>query len=322
MKPPLVSICIPTYNRPGELENTLKNIVSQENFDEEIEVLVIDDASSINTRESVKPFYEKFKNIRYLENRTNLGFEKNILKLFKTFKGQYFFFLSDDDSLLPGALTKIEKLIKTHPDCAVFSSGYEQVSKSQKKTTRYRIFKESTTIPRKNIKDIVKLYSDAHVFSRVVLRRDAIDIYGFKRHIDSMYPHMYVIGKAALTGKAFYSSDFLVRHTVENKVFWEYEDDYMIKKQIRMIKDLAKIDQRFYKEAFSMVVVRSIPYIGYHAFRRGPRVFGKLVLALFAVPEIGHNPLVWVKIGAQMISQGFERFLNTYSLLFLFSIYL
>ncbi len=314
-KPPLISICIPTYNRPGGLRIVLESIVLQEDFNEEIEVLVIDDASSINTREVARPFYEKFKNIQYLENKTNLGFEKNILKLLKTFGGQYFFFLSDDDQLLPGALTKIKKSIRTHPDCTVFSSGYEQVSEKQEKTVSYRIFEESKLISRKQIKNIVKLYSDAHVFSRILLRRDVIDINGFKRHIGSMYPHMYVLGKAALTGKAFYTSDFLVKHTVENEVFWKYKDDYMIKGQIKMIKDLARIDERFYKEAFPVVVIRPIPYISYHAFRRGPQVFARLILALFAIPEIGCNPLVWFKIGAQMIIQSSAKFLDISPLL-------
>ena len=58
---PLLSICIPTYNRSGYLEQCLESIVHQERFDE-IEVIISDNCSTDDT-EAVCKKYKSFQNI-------------------------------------------------------------------------------------------------------------------------------------------------------------------------------------------------------------------------------------------------------------------
>lgn len=67
---PLLSICIPTYNRSGYLEQCLESIVHQERFDE-IEVIISDNCSTDDT-EAVCKKYKSFQNIKYYKNAINV----------------------------------------------------------------------------------------------------------------------------------------------------------------------------------------------------------------------------------------------------------
>lgn len=75
---PILSICIPTYNRAEYLQKTLDRIV---NYDEfllgEIEVVISDNASTDSTEEIVRVFLEKYDNILYSRNNENV-IDKNI----------------------------------------------------------------------------------------------------------------------------------------------------------------------------------------------------------------------------------------------------
>lgn len=74
----LLSICIPTYNRPKHLLNCLNSLTLQsyKNF----EVCISDNASASNIKKLIKPFKKKL-NIKFNRNKKNLGFALNLLKV-------------------------------------------------------------------------------------------------------------------------------------------------------------------------------------------------------------------------------------------------
>ena len=47
---PLLSICIPTYNRAELLRDNLEHIVSDPDFDDEVEIVISDHCSTDETR--------------------------------------------------------------------------------------------------------------------------------------------------------------------------------------------------------------------------------------------------------------------------------
>ena len=72
-KKPLLSICIPTYNRSEYLDICLASIVSQKEFNsEDLELVISDNASIDNTEEIVKKYQRKHKNIFYSKNKENI----------------------------------------------------------------------------------------------------------------------------------------------------------------------------------------------------------------------------------------------------------
>ena len=72
-KKPILSLCIPTYNRSKYLKNTLESIVCQDVFcNGEVEIVVSDNASSDDTQQMMKEYIDKHKNIYYYRNEENV----------------------------------------------------------------------------------------------------------------------------------------------------------------------------------------------------------------------------------------------------------
>lgn len=70
---PLLSICIPTYNRSKYLKRGLDSIIIQDEFlDGRVEIVISDNASTDDTEEVVKPYLEKYTNIYYSKNTENV----------------------------------------------------------------------------------------------------------------------------------------------------------------------------------------------------------------------------------------------------------
>ncbi|MDR1123022.1 MAG: glycosyltransferase family 2 protein [Elusimicrobiota bacterium] len=105
---PLLSVCIPTYNRARFLSALLDSIYAQKT--PEIEVVVSDNASTDNTREIVK----KYPDIIYRRSGKNLGFDANVLRAVALAKGKYCWLVGDDDALAEGALEYLLQNIKSN----------------------------------------------------------------------------------------------------------------------------------------------------------------------------------------------------------------
>jgi glycosyltransferase involved in cell wall biosynthesis len=71
-KKPLLSICIPTYNRAEYLDKSIASLVCQNEFNsEDVELVISDNASTDNTEGIVKKYQEQYKNIFYSKNEKN-----------------------------------------------------------------------------------------------------------------------------------------------------------------------------------------------------------------------------------------------------------
>lgn len=104
---PLVSILIPTYNRPKYFRLALDSALNQTY--QNIEIIVGDDSTNNETEELIRKYYlKKYSNIKYYHNEKNLGQFDNDIKLFDMAKGKYINFLMDDDAFEE---TKIEKMM-------------------------------------------------------------------------------------------------------------------------------------------------------------------------------------------------------------------
>lgn len=115
---PIISIAIPTYNRSRRLEDTLTRLSTHpEIFEDWVEVVVSDNASTDNTPEIVAAFSERTgKAVRFGRNASNVGIDGNIHAVSHLATGRYLLLMSDDDLLLPGSLTRLRELVQATPD--------------------------------------------------------------------------------------------------------------------------------------------------------------------------------------------------------------
>lgn len=163
---PLLSICIPTYNRKKYLKESLDSIINQEWFnEEEIEIVISDNASIDNTTEFVKEYQNKYKNIKYFRNDENIGADRNIIKVLQLWNGKYVWWISDDDIMLIWWLKAVKNAISDNieQDIRFFQTNFNVLNQDTK-----TMFKESylwnwlETKIYKNISELYKSYSYCH----------------------------------------------------------------------------------------------------------------------------------------------------------------
>ena len=117
-EPPLVSVCIPTYNSGKTIRDTLKSIIMQTYTN--IEILISDNNSKDNTLSIIKQF--KQKNIKIFKNKENIGPATNNNKLIQKAKGKYVCIFHADDIYHKDIIKEQVKIMEMFPRCgAVFS---------------------------------------------------------------------------------------------------------------------------------------------------------------------------------------------------------
>lgn len=101
----LVSIIMPSYNTGRFIKETIESVLAQsyENW----ELLIVDDCSTDNTDEVVKPFLADPR-ISYIKNEKNSGAAVSRNRALREAKGKWIAFLDSDDLW---ELTKLEKQI-------------------------------------------------------------------------------------------------------------------------------------------------------------------------------------------------------------------
>jgi glycosyltransferase involved in cell wall biosynthesis len=113
-KKPLLSICIPTYNRPDKIEHALRSLVELEGINL-INIIVIDNYSDIEVKNIYEDIDCKLTNIRIIRNSVNIGGGANILRCIEFARTDWVWLLGDDDVPLKGSLkiilNDIERII-------------------------------------------------------------------------------------------------------------------------------------------------------------------------------------------------------------------
>ncbi len=100
---PLVSVVIPTYNRPEYLHQAISSAINQTY--QNIEIIVSDNCSPENPQEIVESFAEP--RIRFWRQPHNLGMIGNQMHAFKMARGKYLASLHDDDMWNQDFLAKL-----------------------------------------------------------------------------------------------------------------------------------------------------------------------------------------------------------------------
>jgi abequosyltransferase len=106
-----LSVCIATLNRCTFIGATLESIIRQAT--EQVEIVVLDGASTDNTEEVVRGYQERFPRLRYLRQSANMGVDHDFADSVSLAQGEYCWLFSDDDLLLPGALQAILDAIES-----------------------------------------------------------------------------------------------------------------------------------------------------------------------------------------------------------------
>lgn len=119
MNHPLVSVIIPTYNREKYIARAIDSVKKQ--IYENIEIIVINDGSTDNTKEVLKKYKD---DITLLYHRTNKGssFARN--KGLKKAQGDYIAFLDSDDYWTANKVGSQVSHLHNNPDILVCHTNW------------------------------------------------------------------------------------------------------------------------------------------------------------------------------------------------------
>lgn len=187
-----LSICIATFNRARFIGDTLDSILSQES--DELEVIVLDGASTDETQTVVEEYARRFRSLRYVRQETNNGVDRDYDRATELAIGEYCWFMSDDDLLKAGAVRTVLDALRDDLSLIVVNLERRNVDMSEVLLPRlFNIYEDRRYSP----EEMDRLFVDtAHsltiiccvVIKRAVwLQRQRVPYYG------SMFIHVGVI---------------------------------------------------------------------------------------------------------------------------------
>ena len=110
---PLLSICIPTYNRAPFLAELLEALLPQLTpARPDVELVLSDNASTDETAAVIASFRTRGLPLRISRNEENLGADENFLRCHALARGRYLWLLGDDDLPMPHAIPQLLSLLE------------------------------------------------------------------------------------------------------------------------------------------------------------------------------------------------------------------
>lgn len=128
MNEELVSIIMPSYNTAKYIAESIKSVQAQtyKNW----ELLIVDDCSSDDTDDVVRPFLSD-ERIKYLKNENNSGAALTRNKALREAKGKWIAFLDSDDLWKPEKLEKMLTFMISNGYCFAYHE-YEKIDEESK----------------------------------------------------------------------------------------------------------------------------------------------------------------------------------------------
>lgn len=142
---PKVSVIVPVYNSEQELRDCLDSLVEQ--TEKDIEIIVIDDASTDNSPEIEAEYQKKYPNVKVYRNERNLGQSETRNRGIELAEGDYIACLDSDDYVNPGIYEELYQAAVDNnmPELIVTGLSFVKGNEYRKKDLTF-IGKQSTTI--------------------------------------------------------------------------------------------------------------------------------------------------------------------------------
>lgn len=227
---PVLSICIPTYNRAGYILETVHSIIKQDNG--QIEIVISDNASSDNTREIISKLQKDYSFIHYFCNDENLGADLNYLKSVEHATGEYCWLMGSDDIMTDHALADFFESINQYQDTDIVMSNrmacdvlMNPIREERPYTFRNDVhLKIHSDIERKEfINECAELMGLFSYLSIIIVRRERWLAVKFDySYIGTAYSHVFFLLKIICQGcKLQYINKISVLTRLGNDAFYE-----------------------------------------------------------------------------------------------------
>ena len=225
-KEPLVSVGIPTFNRPEALRNALEGIVGQTY--KNLEIIVSDNGTPGNLTETVvQEFMREDSRISYFRQAENRGVFFNFQFVLDKATGEYFMWAADDDYRAPTFVATLVDLMRRNPECAISFCNFVEVTVTGGEAEgypRHLALLQPFTSPHACIR-LVRFYLQLEVYGKAnlaygLIRRSLLRDFNWVTFVDKHGEYgidMLLIFALLLYGKLALSEESLYQCVVGNK---------------------------------------------------------------------------------------------------------
>jgi Glycosyl transferase family 2 len=131
MPPPVLSICIPSYNREALALELLQVLDAPGFLPFTFEVVLIDNASPDSSYDSVRGFEPRHFVFRYIRLAETISVFANVWGSLRRALGTFCTYAADDDRLIPDALAETVHAMLERPDVLATYAGFEYFDLSE-----------------------------------------------------------------------------------------------------------------------------------------------------------------------------------------------
>lgn len=210
---PLISVCIPAYNRAALLPALLDSIVSQAGVN--FEIVICEDSSP--EREQIREVAGQYAaahsgRLSYHENPVNLGYDGNLRRLIELARGEYVLFMGNDDLLAEGALATVAAAVHAHADVGVVLRSYDSFNDDPKCPVQtFRYFDSERFFPA-GAQTIVTFFRRCVFISGMVVRRESAYRHSTNRFDGTLLYQQHLVGQILASESGIYLPQILSHH--------------------------------------------------------------------------------------------------------------
>lgn len=169
--PPLVSIIMCTWNSDKYISEAINSVLNQTYGNWEL--IIINDASSDNTKDIISKYITANNEIIYLENKINLWVSISRNKWIELSKWKYIAILDSDDIWFPNKLEKQIEFLEKNNDYWLVWTNVIRIDENGNSLWKF-VKKETDTAIRKNL-----IFANQFCHSSILFRKSALDQVGF-----------------------------------------------------------------------------------------------------------------------------------------------
>jgi len=164
--PPLVSICIPTFNAARWIQVCLESALAQTY--PRLELLIIDDGSTDETVELVRSVDDE--RIRLLVNEQNIGLAHNWNKCIEMSRGNFIKFLFHDDILYPECVARMMRLLLSNESVGLVFSPRDVIVEGDPEAELTKIWLRNCTTLHTRFRAVEPVNSGRDLFTQYLDR--------------------------------------------------------------------------------------------------------------------------------------------------------
>lgn len=247
---PLISVIMPSFNHEKYVGDAIESVLHQTIND--LELIIIDDASQDNSRDIIKILSENDPRIKPKFNQKNFGIASTLNQAISYSEGKYIAFIASDDLWAPSKLERQLEVLENNNDLVLWCEGMIINSKGEENN---QLFTEYYQVPKESGSIFEELIKGNFIFgSSIMLKAENLKELMLDENLKYLNDHKLYLD-LAYKYKYYFIHDALAKYRIhgENTTFkniCEWNKDAMILSDYLLTRYGSKLSLKTKKNIF------------------------------------------------------------------------